>query len=319
MVDMKEYEFVREFSKKKVLVVGDIMVDRWEHCIPVKISQEAPVLIMRVLEVYENLGGAGNAALNLKAMGADVSIVAAVGYDQNGHFVEELLREKDVLPYLVWRNLQRTITKVRIVSEGQQIVRIDYEDYNVDEERAINAIISALRDNCFDFVFVSDYGKGVVSSRVMDYISDTGLPYHIDPKGHNYGKYQGARSITPNEQELDALISLAHKPPNTYRLHVKASALQNLGEIEYVLLTKGKHGVYLKTSDAEYGIQGVHIEVADPTGAGDSTATAFAMALECGAEPYVAAKFANKAGAAACVKAGVHPVTVQEILSIGGE
>jgi D-beta-D-heptose 7-phosphate kinase/D-beta-D-heptose 1-phosphate adenosyltransferase len=303
----------------QVLVVGDVMLDRFIVGTVTRISPEAPVPVVRFKSEHTRLGGAANVAHNLAALGARVSLVGVVGSDAGAARLHEQLTAADIpVEGLVHDRSRPTVEKVRIVTErNQQVARIDYEedvDVSGDVEREIIDRIERYAAGA-RVLLVSDYLKGTITRPVVQSlvrIKTRGVPLLIDPKIPHLGCYAGATLVTPNHHEAE---TATHR-----RIRSDADArdagrnFRTLAGCDAALITRGEHGMWLSSEDAEGAIPAVAREVSDVTGAGDTVVATLALALAAGATLGEAAVLANHAAGIVVGKFGAAVLTPDELL-----
>lgn len=315
-------QLTRRFSGTPVLVVGDIMIDRFIVGRVSRISPEAPVPVVRFQSEYIRLGGAANVAHNLAALGARVSLVGVVGRDQAaGRLRDELAGAHIPTGGLVEDPTRPTVEKVRIVTErNQQVARVDYErdeDVGADvEARVIEQIARAERDA--KALLVSDYLKGTITKRVMARLvaahasATPPLPLLVDPKIPHLEYYAGATLITPNHYEAETATHGRIRTDAEAR--AAATTFRTLAGCDAALITRGEHGMWLSSPEGEGAIPAVAREVSDVTGAGDTVVATLALALAAGATLMEAAVLANHAASIVVGKFGPAAVTREELL-----
>ncbi|MQA29689.1 MAG: D-glycero-beta-D-manno-heptose-7-phosphate kinase [Luteitalea sp.] len=304
----------------QVLVVGDVMLDRFIVGSVTRISPEAPVPVVRFQSEHVRLGGAANVAHNLAALGARVSLVGIVGVDATANRLGRQLEASGIDPSALVEDATRpTIEKVRIVTErNQQVARIDYES-DADaaagvEQRIVERItVAAARA---DVLLVSDYLKGaitreVVSSLVRTRRSDT--PLLVDPKIPHLDYYAGATLVTPNHHEAEAATH--RRIRNDEEARAAATDFRRRAGCEAALVTRGEQGMWLSSIDAEGPIPSVAREVSDVTGAGDTVIATVALAVAAGATLPEAAALANYAAGVVVGKFGPATLTRAELLA----
>lgn len=308
-----------KFQGRRILCVGDVMVDRSIYGEVKRISPEAPVPVVRITRETSELGGAGNVVRNLAALGASCAFVAAIGDDPAGREVSNLLAKLPVEPYLRVSRQRETTIKNRFFSlDGHHLLRADREtrlplapDDAADVMRAVNSEL--LRAEA---VILSDYGKGVLSGDIAQAVIAAAKaqrkPVIVDPKGADYGRYVGATVLTPNRAELAEATGL---PVDTTENLVTAARglCRDLG-VGAVLVTRSGEGMTLVQSDGAVHHQPAQTrEIADVTGAGDTVAATLTLALACNAPLPVAMHVAN---AAAGVVVGRHGTAIASVHDI---
>jgi D-beta-D-heptose 7-phosphate kinase/D-beta-D-heptose 1-phosphate adenosyltransferase len=312
-------EFLSLLPGRRVLVVGDVMLDEYLWGDAVRISAEAPVPVVEVGKRTFAAGGAANVAVNVAGLGATVFLGGVVGQDPQAGRLIEALRGHGVDPGGLVVDLERpTTTKTRLIARGQQIVRMDDESRDpllpAAEESLVQRIERHLPE--VDACVLSDYGKGVVTERlarnIIDAARDAGLPVIVDPKGTDYGKYRGATVIKPNLHEVERL--LRDEIRDEAALQAGGSRLVGLLEGCAVLITRGAAGMSL----FRHGVAAVHVaavarNVFDVTGAGDTVIATLAVLLAAGAPLEQAMVAANAAAGMAVGKRGTVAVTAEDV------
>lgn len=307
-------------SAVRVAVVGDIMLDVWVEGPVRRISPEAPVAVVDVEGRSWRLGGAANVAGHVVELGAGTELIGIVGDDEPGARISALLESVVEESGLVWDPTRRSTCKTRIVSNGQQICRVDEEDrfsIAVDIEDQVLGQLDAAFDKV-DVVIVSDYGKGTVTDRVFAGVVDAaqkrGLAVIVDPSGDNAGRFASASVVKPNRAEALAALGLASNDDQS------ATELAMLLRCQLggcgVLVTDGPRGIGVATEAGTFKIAGIPRDVADVTGAGDAVVATVALAAGAGLELEVAAQLGNAAGAVAVSKWGTASFTLLELLAV---
>lgn len=301
------------FTEINILVVGDIMLDRYYSGDTRRISPEAPVPIVNVDETHFKPGGAGNVALNIRDIGGKVSLLGFVGNDQNGDELLGFLKDAGVHCNIERTDQSRTITKLRVLSRHQQLIRLDFEDgfSDLDNLSLLENYQTALVDT--DVVVLSDYGKGTLTD-CADFINlarQGGVSVLIDPKGSDYSRYHGATLLTPNRQEFETVVGDCK---DQQHLEVKGQVLVDQLELDALLVTQGELGMTLFVA----GQKAVHFhtqarEVYDVTGAGDTVISMLASSLAAGLDFTQATTLANTAAGIVVGKLGTATVKVTEI------
>jgi len=304
---------IPKFDAARVLVVGDVMLDRYWHGATSRISPEAPVPVVKVGNAEDSPGGAGNVALNLAALGAAATLVGLVGHDEAGEELETRLRAAGVLCDFEKVSDKPTITKLRIVSRHQQLIRLDFEEaFHIDSAEAINAKVAALLDST-DVVIVSDYNKGALAavSALITLARKQGVPVLVDPKGEDFGKYRGATLLTPNLHEFEQVMGACESEED---LVAKGRLLIKELELEALLVTRGEHGMSLiRADEAELHIPARARDVFDVTGAGDTVISVLGAALAAGSGLPEAVALSNIAAGLAITRVGTVAVSGPEL------
>jgi len=320
---------VHSLGRPTVVVVGDVMLDRYVFGSVVRISPEAPIQVLRVRREEERPGGAASVAVNLHALGADVRLVGFTGDERAGRALRRLLEEDDcAVAGLVTVPGRFTTLKTRMVAGRaaghQQILRVDREDddaYATEDEDRLVAAYEAELDGA-DCVVLSDYAKGVLSPRVARRVIELArarsIPIVVDPKGLDFERYRGATVVTPNRKEAREVTGhdVTSDPDSIARA---GRILMELAGVENVVITLDKDGVALVDSDgAVRHVPTTPREVYDVSGAGDVVTAVLGLALGDGRGLYEALLLANVAAGVECGKVGAVPVTRDEVLAALG-
>ncbi len=324
-VDRKKLlDFVlNDISRVRILVVGDVMLDRYYYGEVTRISPEAPVPINHVTSTKDTLGGSANVAHNLALLGCRTSIAGFAGNDYHCQTLLDKFTARGIDYKGIIRREAPTTTKLRVIGGHQQMLRLDFEDTEpVGEhyaERLVDYVEQSLQ-NGLDAVIISDYGKGActedVCMRIIDECHNMAVPVFVDPKGTEWGKYSGADYITPNFKELNAVLP---KPIRNRDEYIEQAARQVMDRynVSNVLATRSEYGMSLV--QPEEGI--VHIptkaqEVFDVSGAGDTVISVFALGISGGLKPVEAAYLANLAASVVVAKLGTYAVSNQELQKV---
>ena len=299
-------------SSARVLVVGDVMLDRYWFGDVSRISPEAPVPVVLVTSEDERLGGAANVAWNCRELGAKTRLLSVVGRDEPGRRLEKLLKKRGVDASLHRDRNFATTQKLRVIGRRQQLLRIDFERPPSTEVLAakLEEFKSALAGA--DAVVLSDYGKGGLA-HVGDMIGSAkraGKRVLVDPKGDDWSRYRGATVITPNQAELREVVGTWNGEKD---LHARAQALRRKLALEALLVTRGEHGMTLFRANKIIDVKAEAREVFDVTGAGDTVIATLAVALAAGAGLENAVRAANRAAGMVVGKLGTAAVTGREL------
>ena len=307
-----QYE-IPTFDRARVLVVGDLMLDRYWSGSTSRVSPEAPVPVVHVNDVEERPGGAGNVALNVAALGASCTLLGVVGKDEAADKLAEILQQSAVnCEMLVDENAQ-TITKLRVMSQHQQLLRLDFEQ--IDRSRSEIRIHDRLKELLpqHDVVVFSDYGKGTLAD-ITDMIAtckQAGITVLVDPKGNDFEKYRGATLVTPNVGEFQAVVGDCDSDEE---IDKRAAELANALDLQAVLITRGERGMSLVAASGEaFHIPTEAQEVFDVTGAGDTVIAMLATAIAAGCSQEHAVYLSNAAAGVAVGKLGSATVSVTEL------
>lgn len=299
-------------ASRRVLVVGDVMPDRYWHGAVERISPEAPVPVVRIEREEERLGGAANVALNVRMLGARATLLTVVGNDEPARRLRELLCERDIDTVLREDRQLYTIVKLRVIGRAQQLLRVDFE--NEPDHEALGEMLDdfAAQLPQHDVVLFSDYGKGGLTHipRMIELARAAGKPVFVDPKGSDYRRYAGASVITPNRGEL-AQVTGAWK--GEAELLKKVDALRADIDVGAVLLTRSEEGMTLFDAGGVAHEPARAREVFDVTGAGDTVIATLAVLASAGLPLHDAMRLANKAGGIVVGKFGTATVSYDEL------
>lgn len=306
------------FSKVKVLVVGDVMLDQYWWGSVTRISPEAPVPIVKLDHSSYAPGGAANVAVNVAGLGALPILVGAIGNDPEGDRLESALSEHGVSSNFLVRIDQRpTTVKTRVIAHSQHVVRIDQEKTfalsDAEEESIINSIENALPE--VNVVIVSDYSKGLLSVRILDRLiqsTDSGKIVLIDPKGNDYSKYRCASLITPNRREAAEACGLSFDDPDLIE-KAGRQMMEDLN-ITMVLITQSEDGMTVFESGKEpFRLFAEAKETYDVTGAGDTVIASLGVSIGAGLGFRKAAQIANTAAGIVVEQVGTTAIDIKKL------
>ena len=305
--------------KKKITVIGDVMIDWYLHGESSRISPEAPVPVVNFKESKFQLGGAANVANNLKHLEIEPFLIGAVGKDHFGSLLKEHLKVEKIKFNLLSEKSFQTICKQRLMSSNQQLARIDYEQYFHTSK--LSNILNTFTKNIAktDLIIVSDYGKGTVSNarKLIQSARKFKKKILIDPKGKDFTKYKGANLITPNKSEFENIMG---KVGSKKDLENKAKKMLEHLDLESLIVTLGSEGMYVLTKSNKKiignFINAYPQEVFDVSGAGDTTISALGAALSEDNDIFSAAEFANLAASISVSKLGTSTVSKDEVTNL---
>lgn len=309
---MNGSELIEQIRGQRILVVGDLMLDRYWSGDTDRLSPEAPVPVVRVREVKELLGGAGNVALNLSAIGVgSIGLLGVVGADPAGERLRELLVENGITPHLVEDSGSPTVTKVRIISRQQQVTRLDFEEmFSAETSRAVVARYREIVAD-YDTVIFSDYAKGALGG-IEEMLADRmgeGLRL-VDPKNRDFRRYRGADWITPNWSEF---IAAGGSDADEKTIEDQARRLLEGAGIGQMLLTRGEQGLSWINRSGKQDFPANVAKVHDVTGAGDTVIAIFTAALGATLDPAEAARLANRAAGIVVGRLGAAQISAEEL------
>lgn len=299
-------------SRSKVLVVGDIMLDRYWFGEVDRISPEAPVPVVRVARREDRLGGAANVARNIAALGAQASLLGVVGADEAGEKVGRLADEAGIHARLVVDPGMHTTLKMRVLGRQQQLLRVDFEEG--PGPGSLDGLESQAREliGRHDMLVVSDYAKGALAhvERLIAAAREARVPVLVDPKGHAYRRYRGASIITPNRAEMQEAVGHWADEDDLER---RAQKLRRELELDALLVTRSEQGMTLFTEAGRQHTATHAQEVFDVSGAGDTVLATLAVTRAAGLDWFDAVLWANRAGGVVVGKLGTSVVTAGEL------
>jgi D-beta-D-heptose 7-phosphate kinase / D-beta-D-heptose 1-phosphate adenosyltransferase len=305
-----------DFSRAKVLIMGDVMLDRYWYGRAERISPEAPVPVVHVQRIEERPGGAGNVALNIASLHATVSLLGLTGADLAAQTLQSALQAAGVKSQLVAIAEQPTITKSRVIGANQQLLRLDIEQFFSSEDVLLLQDAFSQMLPTVDILVLSDYNKGTLAN-VWQWIKlakQAGVPVLVDPKSKDFKQYQGASIVTPNRKEFEAVVGVCHTDAD---LVERGSALLRECDFGALLITRGGEGMtLLSAKQAPIHLPAHTHEVFDVTGAGDTVIGVLATALAVGESLPQAMQLANLAAGIVVTKLGAATVTPAELRSV---
>lgn len=304
---------VQTFEQARLLVVGDVMLDRYWFGDTERISPEAPVPVVQIQRIEERLGGAANVARNSASLGPSIGILGLIGNDEAGRQVIKMLTEQQIDSHLQMDDTVPTIVKLRVIARQQQLIRLDFE-----QEPASDVLLSKLASfesllPPVQAVIFSDYGKGALKhiSQMISFAKAAKKIILVDPKGSDYSKYAGATVITPNRSELKQVIGRWQTEAD---LALKVQNLRTELGLEAVLLTRSEDGMTLFLDHQIMDVAAQAREVFDVSGAGDTVISTLAVALAAGFDWGRAMALANRAGGIVVGKLGTATVSWKELM-----
>lgn len=300
---------------KRILVIGDAILDKYWFGDSSRLSPEAPVPVVNIEKIDIRLGGAANVANNISSIGVPVAFVSAIGDDEAGSEIINLLEGKNITPFLYHSNNYKTIVKLRILARNQQVCRCDFETKVpetalVEIKKNIPCIISD-----YDIIIFSDYAKGFLKDikELMRCANDLGKTIIVDPKSPDFSQYEGATIITPNKKELAQVIGPWF---SENQLNEKVLNLIEKHNIKNLLLTRSEEGMSLFTQEDRFDFPVETKEVFDVSGAGDTVVAILAAMLSKNADLITSVKIANRAAGIVVGKIGTATLTQAEFSSI---
>lgn len=309
---MQEIVF-KSNNSAKVLVVGDIILDQYIYGETHRLSPEAPVPIVRVTETEERAGGAANVAVNVSSLDVSVQLLGITGKDESSARLEKILIEKGVECHFIYQDDFPTITKQRVLSRHQQLIRLDYEKEanSIDTEPLIEKYLELIES--VDVIILSDYAKGSLDKVqiLIKHAREKGVTVLVDPKSADFKYYSQANIITPNFKEFEAIVGDC---PSKQILVEKGSQLCKSLQLDALLVTRGEKGMtLLRENQAPLHLKAETHEVFDVTGAGDTVIAVLAAAIACDSTFEDATALANTAAGLVVEKLGAATVTIDEL------
>lgn len=299
-------------AQTRILVVGDVMLDRYWHGNINRISPEAPVPVVHIQREEVRLGGAANVALNIRTLGARVTLLSTVGADDAAATLRKLLADHHIDAELDEDTGMDTIVKLRVIGRSQQMLRIDFE--KEPNHEVLVGMLDRFRSllGQHDAVLFSDYGKGglVHIPQMIRMARDAGMLVFIDPKGSDWARYAGASVITPNRAEL---VQVVGSWASEAQLNDKAQALRQKLGLQALLVTRSEEGMTLFEDKQSTSVPALAREVSDVTGAGDTVIATLSLMMACGLKLKHAMALANRAGSLVVAKFGTASLTYEEL------
>lgn len=306
-----------DFQKANVLIIGDIMLDRYYYGSVSRISPEAPVPVINVKSEVYTMGGAGNVANNIKGLTVNCTIIGAAKYDEAGKLLKEMFENINVSSYFIDADMP-TISKLRVIGGKQQIARLDFEDIHPFTDEVNSQIKSHILKEMenHNVIVISDYGKGICSDEICSFIIENSNKENkkviIDPKGSNWEKYTNAYLVTPNVKELSEVYG--KDIPNEDSEIIKyGSIIREKYNLTYLVVTRSEKGITIIGDNHIKTIPTQAMEVFDVSGAGDTVVACISVFLDLGLDIDNAVYFANMAAGVVVGKLGTAPITLSEL------
>jgi rfaE bifunctional protein kinase chain/domain len=318
---------LNEFKKKRILIVGDVMVDEYLWGSVNRISPEAPVPVVSCTEREYRLGGAANVAINIKSMGAEPFMCSVIGSDAAGETFKNLFKNLQMAGTGIIETDRRTTTmKTRIIGNHQHMLRVDHEiteflDADLESRllKRIEELVSRLQ---FDAIIFQDYDKGILTKAIIEGVNriavEKGIPTLVDPKKRSFMMYRDVTLFKPNFKELTGGLNLPIQKTDHEAIFRAAIQLHKANAIRNVMITLSEKGVFISDGKQFEIFPAQERDIADVSGAGDTVISIVALAISCGVEAFKSASLANLAGGLVCEKVGVVPITPEMLLSENG-
>ena len=306
-------QYSAQFNHANVLVLGDVMLDRYWFGATHRISPEAPVPVVRVQQNEERAGGAANVAMNIASLNVPVQLLGLIGQDETGCALTSLLQQQGIHCNFVQLNTHPTITKLRILSRHQQLLRLDFEEnfHHVQSDALLQKLTHSVKD--YGALVLSDYGKGTLNDvqQMIQIARNAGVPVLIDPKGTDFQRYQGATLLTPNMSEFEAVVGPCQSEEEIIEKGLQLISTINLTAL---LITRSEKGMtLLRPNQPAFHLPTEAKEVFDVTGAGDTVISVLATALADGRSLEEACYLANVAAGIVVGKLGTSTVSIVEL------
>ena len=307
-----------DFKQKKILIIGDVMIDKYILGNVERISPEAPVPVLHQKEEYYRLGGAANVGANISSLGAKSYILSIVGEDNNSNVMEKLFKEIKVSTLLLKDKERQTTIKTRVMTNKQQIVRIDTETTKNISSKTENEILKLYKKILpeIDAIILEDYNKGLLTKKLIKNLillaNEQNKIISVDPKYHNFFEYKNCTIFKPNNHEFQKNMKIEIKNEVEYKLYGKK--LLKKMNCKYLVITRGEHGMLLFHKDKIINIPTYAKNVFDVSGAGDTTISMLTLAMTTNYGIETSIDLANHAAGAVCEKLGTVPVEKEDII-----
>lgn len=311
----------KEFSRLKVLIIGDVMVDSYIWGEVERISPEAPVPVVSIHQQEDRLGGAANVARNVLALGAEPILCSVIGDDDGGLTFLKTLEKRGMTPEGMVVSRERiTTVKERILSGSQQLLRIDKESIVSLSKKESNRLFERVEQllSGVDIIIFEDYDKGVLNksliTRIIDKAREKGIPTVVDPKKKNFLAYRNATLFKPNLKEIREGLKLDLNLKNNESLAEAVYALKEKLSIDIAMITRSELGIYIDAGKEKHFIDAHHRSISDVSGAGDTVVSTAALCLALDLPPKTIAGLSNLAGGLVCEYLGVVPIDKDKLI-----
>ncbi len=307
---------IDQFKGNKVIVIGDVMLDKYLTGKIDRISPEAPVPIVSLKDRESRLGGAANVTLSLKALEAEPVLFSVVGADENGKRIRELLESNNIsADHLQTSSHRKTTVKSRILASNQQILRVDEEDTHPllapEEKGLVSSISNYINENKVTVIIFQDYNKGVLTSTlikaIIDLAKNNHIPTVVDPKRDNFWEFKGVTCFKPNFKEIKDALNIVIAPTQEELDRVHKALHKKLGN-HISLITLSEHGVYFGSEGSSHLMATKSRKIADVCGAGDAVVAIIALCVANQIDPLNICQLANMVGGQVCEQVGVVPI-----------
>jgi len=320
---MDNNQLFESFKQKRILIIGDVMVDAYLYGRVSRISPEAPVPIVNFQKSEERLGGAANVALNVASLGATPILMSVIGKDDAAKTIFKLLDKNDLSKEGLIDSEGRTTTiKTRVMGNHQHLLRVDREDItsiNTQEESALLERISKACEKGIDAIIFEDYNKGVLTPTLIreaiKIAQKFNIPTTVDPKKDNFLEYKGVALFKPNFKELKEGLGVEFSFEKGKKFEDAVEQLDKEIQAEMIFVTLSEHGVFIRSKAEKHYINAHYRNITDVSGAGDTVISVATLCLAAGLEMEWIARIANLAGGLVCEKVGVVSINALELLN----
>jgi rfaE bifunctional protein kinase chain/domain len=312
-------DIISQFKDKRVLIIGDVMLDSYIIGKVDRVSPEAPVPIVNIESKEDRLGGAANVALNIKALGAIPILISAIGDDKDGTTFLKIIKNNGIENTGIFKSKQRvTTTKTRVLGNKHQLLRLDSEnthDLDSADQKTLLSIVKSQIKNC-DVVILQDYNKGILTEKniplIIDIARKAKKPITVDPKKKNFLAYKGVTLFKPNLKEIKEGLNTDKNLKNKSQLIEAVIELNSILENQLTMVTLSEDGVMI-TDHSTYEFIPAHIRnISDVSGAGDTVISVASLCLACKIDKYLIAELSNLAGGLVCEENGVVPINIDK-------
>ncbi len=312
-----------KFSTKKILIVGDVMIDEYLWGNVNRISPEAPVPVVSCTERECRMGGAANVAINVKSLGANSIMCSVIGKDDSGILFASLLKKRGMTSEgIVFSDKRKTTIKTRVIGNHQQLLRVDHEITSFldkeTESELLEKIVKIFNTQSIDALVFQDYDKGVITPGIIEgaihIANEKGIPVLVDPKKRSFLNYKFITLFKPNFNELTEGLNLALNKSNPDSIFKAVQKLLQKNQIKNIMVTLSEKGIFVSNGKEYRIIPAEERDIADVSGAGDTVIAITALSIASGLDPFNTASLANLAGGLVCEKVGVVPITPEMLL-----
>lgn len=311
---------LHQFQSKRVLVIGDAMIDAYMWGEVNRMSPEAPVPIVEINKRESRLGGAANVALNIQSLGAIPVLFSSIGSDHYGDLFLKLMKEQNLSTEGIQRISNRSTTvKTRIISDNKHVLRVDEEEVSmIRDEKIIECLKNLILTGTFDVIIFEDYNKGLLSEKLIqtaiEIATEKNIPTIVDPKKENFFAYKGVDIFKPNLKEIKEGMNVEFEVQSESELSRYVEILRAKLNAKSILLTLSEHGIYYQNRENIFREKAHKRSIVDVSGAGDTVVSVAALALACQLDSELLMRIANLAGGLVCEKVGVVPILKEDLL-----